>query len=97
MAEKDNCMTSDKSKMHFVKMKKKGEKIDPKIITQQLTIISKDIISNDIKKYLNDNISLEIYACFEETYAKKISEIIQTQGNFIQILDNWKDQNDSKV
>lgn len=97
MAEKDTCMTPEKSKMHFGKMKKKNDKIDPKIITHQLTVISKDIISNDIKKYLNDNISHEIYACFEETYAKKISEIIQTKGNFIQILDNWKDQNVNKV
>lgn len=88
---------NEKSKLPIGKMKQKEEKIDPKIIAQQITMISKDIISNEIVKYLNDNISQEIYECFEKTYAKKISQVIQTKGDFITILENWKDQNDEKV
>lgn len=95
MAENDNYGMHENNKLPFGKLKK--EKIDPKIIAHQLTMISKDILTNDIKKYLSDNISQDIYASFEKAYAKKISNIIQTKGNFMETLIVWKDQNDKKV
>lgn len=95
MAENDNYGLHEKNKLPFGKLK--NEIIDPKIIAHQLTMISKDILTNDIKKYLSDNISQDIYASFEKAYAKKIGNIIQTQGNFMETLIVWKDQNDKKV
>lgn len=97
MSESDPSEINGKNKLSVGEMKTTEEKIDPQKISHQLTMITKDIISNEIVKYLNDKISDEIYASFEKAYAKNISEIIQTKGNFIQILKVWEDQNDDKV
>lgn len=95
MAENDSYGMHENNKLLFGKLRK--EKIDQKMIAHQLTMITKDILSNDIKKYLIDNVSQDIYASFEKAYAKKISNIIVSKGNFTEILNIWKDQNDNKV
>lgn len=95
MAENDTYGLHENNKLLFGKLRK--EKIDQKMDSNQLTTITKDILSNDIRKYLNDNVSQDVYACFEKAYAKKISNVIVTKGNFIAILNIWKDQNDNKV
>lgn len=112
----------EKAKTHFGKMKKKEQKVDAKIITNQLTLISKDISSEDISKisdaqdmlnfmlnlsslevetqiikYLNGNISHEIFACFVKAYARKMTQIIESKGNFNEVLQIWKNQDESKV
>lgn len=50
MSENNKIDLYEKTKLNFEKMRTKGENLDPKMIGNQLTIITKDIISKDANK-----------------------------------------------